>query len=63
MDKKRLLDEKRKSIVDGLDKSFIKLLEFKKYKKSPLIVTRNGEVVEINPNSVTENISYIYPKK
>lgn len=63
MDKKRLLDEKRKSIVDGLNKSFNKLVEFKKYKNSPLIVTRNGEIVELDPTTISENVAYVYPKK
>ena len=35
MDRKTELKEKRKKIVAGLEKSYQKLVEFKRYKKKP----------------------------
>ena len=40
-------------IIDGLERAYIKLIEFKKYKKTPIIVSKDGKVVEINPDSIT----------
>ena len=34
-------------IMKGLEISFQKLLEFKKQKNSPLVVMRNGKIVQI----------------
>lgn len=34
-------------IMKGLEISFQKLLEYKKQKNSPLVVMRNGKIVEI----------------
>jgi hypothetical protein len=36
-------------IKKGLDESYKKLIEFKKYKKTPLIVSKDGKVVEVYP--------------
>ncbi|GAB1858115.1 hypothetical protein MHTCC0001_29520 [Flavobacteriaceae bacterium MHTCC 0001] len=40
-------------IKDGLEKAYKRLIEFKKYKKSPIIVSKNGEVIEIAPEKIT----------
>ncbi len=34
-------------VMKGLELSFQKLLEFKKQKNSPLVVVRNGKIVEV----------------
>jgi len=39
--------ENRDQIIKGLEKAYLKLIEFKKYKKTPLIISVNGEIVEI----------------
>lgn len=36
-------------IVEGLELSYKKLLEFKKEKKSELVVLRNGKIQKIKP--------------
>lgn len=43
MKNKELLKEKREKIIKGLELAYKKLVEFKKQKKSPMIVSRNGE--------------------
>jgi len=45
--------DKRDKIIKGLERAFQKLIEFKKYKNSPIIVSRQGEIVEILPENAT----------
>ncbi|GAO29494.1 hypothetical protein [Geofilum rubicundum] len=45
------MDNSEKIII-GLEKAYKKLVEFKKYKKTPIIVSKDGRVVEINPNKI-----------
>ncbi|MFC3811398.1 hypothetical protein [Lacihabitans lacunae] len=40
-------------IIEGLEIAYKKLIEFKKYKKTPLIVSRDGKVIEIYPDQIT----------
>lgn len=40
-------------IIEGLERAYKKLIEFKKYKKTPIIVLKDGKVVEINPDTIT----------
>ena len=42
-------------IIEGLEKAYKKLIEFKKYKKTPLIISREGKVIEISPEKITAN--------
>ena len=57
MDKKNELKEKRKKIVAGLEKSYQKLVEFKRYKKSPLVIAKNGEILEIAPEKILPTLT------
>lgn len=59
MDKEAELIERRKSIIAGLEKSYQKLVEFKRYKKSPLIVSKDGKVVEIAPEKIAPSTRYL----
>ncbi|MFN2261225.1 MAG: hypothetical protein ABR595_04085 [Psychroflexus sp.] len=63
MDKNAELKEKRKKIVAGLEKTYQKLVEFKRYKKSPLIIAKNGEVLEIAPEKILPTTPYITKKR
>lgn len=42
-------------IIDGLEKAYKKLIEFKKYKKTPIIVSKDGKIIEISPEKITAN--------
>ncbi len=44
------MQELEAQIVLGFQKSFRKLIEFKKKHNSPLIVSRNGKVTIVPPN-------------
>jgi len=48
-------------IIEGLERAYIKLIEFKKYKKTPIIVSKDGKVVEINPDKITTH-NNVYSK-
>ena len=55
MKKKIKLDKDTKELLKGLEKSYQKMIDFKKYKKSPLIVSKNGKIFEIKPNDIKDN--------
>jgi len=40
-------------IREGLEKAYKKLIEFKKYKNSPIIVSKDGKIIEISPDKIT----------
>ncbi len=58
MNSKNQLDEQTQKILRGLEKSYKKMVEFKKYKKSPLIVSKNGVIVEIPPEKILPTTTY-----
>jgi hypothetical protein len=58
METKEQLKEERNKIVQGLEEANRKLVEFEKAKNSPIVVVRNGEIVEIDPDDVQPTISY-----
>jgi hypothetical protein len=41
--------EKTEQIMKGLDLAYRRLIEYKKYKRSVLIVSRNGQMVSLTP--------------
>ncbi|ARN78304.1 hypothetical protein BST97_10055 [Nonlabens spongiae] len=41
-------------IIEGLDLAFDRMLEFKKYKKTPVIVEKDGKILEIDPEVLIE---------
>jgi len=40
-------------IKEGLESTYKKLIEYKKYKKTPLIVSKGEKIVEIPPEKIT----------
>jgi len=58
MDSKEQLKEVRDKIVKGLEEAYRRLVEFKKAKNSPLVVVKNGKIVEVDPNEVPATIFY-----
>jgi hypothetical protein len=55
--KKKLLELEDK-VAKGLEEAYRKMVEFKKYKKSPIIVSRDGKVVEIDPEEISPTTVY-----
>ncbi len=58
MGTKEQLKEERDKIVKGLEETYRKLVEFKKQKKSPMIVLREGKITAVDPNDVLPTILY-----
>lgn len=57
--KVRRRDERIK-VMEGLERSYRALVEFKRYKKSPLVVEKNGEIIEIAPEDIPLTAQYVY---
>ena len=58
MESNNKFKEERDKIVKGLEEAYRRLVEYKKQKDSPIIVSRNGEILEINPNEIQPTITY-----
>ncbi|KOF02839.1 hypothetical protein AWW67_00360 [Roseivirga seohaensis] len=52
MDIKDELKELEQKVSLGLKEAYRKMVEFKKRNNSPLIVSRNGKVIEIAPKDI-----------
>ncbi len=52
-------EELTKRIIAGLEKAFEKLLEFKKQKKSDLVIMRDNKIIRIKP----EELDTYFPPK
>ena len=57
MDKTEL-NRKRELIIKGLEKAYQKMIEFKKSKKTSVVISKNGKVVEINPDEIEQTTTY-----
>lgn len=55
---KEQLKEERDRIVKGLEETYRRLVEYKKQKKSPIIMVRNGKIVAVDPNEVLPTTLY-----
>jgi hypothetical protein len=49
--------EEREKITKGLEEVYRRLIEFKKQKNSPLVISRDGEVLEIDPNEILQPVT------
>ncbi len=54
--------EHRENIIKGLEKAYRKLVAFKKYKKSPMIILKDGKVIEIPYEEIRTTYSNVYKK-
>lgn len=57
-DKKQSNKDITQRILEGLENSYQKLVEFKRYKKSPLIVAKDGVIMEIAPENMLPTTIY-----
>ncbi|MEX0812271.1 MAG: hypothetical protein WD048_08645 [Chitinophagales bacterium] len=51
------LNELEKLVRKGLENSYMKLLKFKKQKNTPLIISKNGKVVEVKVNTSSNKVN------
>ena len=54
---KEQLKDLEGKLTEGLEKAYINMLELKKQKNTPVVMSKDGEVVEVDPNTI------ISPKK
>ena len=52
------IQELEDKVVKGLEEAYKKMAKFKKQINSPLIVSRNGEVIEIKSEEIQPTIEY-----
>ena len=52
------LKAQRDKILKGLEEAYRKLVEFKKLKKSPLVIYKDGKIVEIPPDEIPPTTTY-----
>lgn len=52
------LEEKRVKLIKGLEESYRRLVEFKKYKKNPLVVSKHGKVEQICHEAINPETKY-----
>ena len=48
----------RKKLIIGLERSYEKMVEFKKSKNSPIIVSKDGKIVKLDPNKINPKTTY-----
>ncbi|CAD5254199.1 MULTISPECIES: hypothetical protein [unclassified Imperialibacter] len=58
MGTKEQLKEERDRIVKGLEETYRRLVEYKKQKKSLMIVVRNGKIEAVDPNEIPPTTLY-----
>ena len=56
-DKEKLQDLEDK-VVKGLEEAYRKMVIFKKQQNSPIIVSKNGKVIEIDPDKIASTTTY-----
>ncbi|NOR45089.1 MAG: hypothetical protein GQ534_05825 [Candidatus Delongbacteria bacterium] len=53
MKKNKQLQELEKKIAEGLTKAHKKMIIFKKYKNSPVIISKNGKVIKVKAEDIS----------
>ena len=49
-------NEDIEKIKEGLRLAYRRMIEFKKYKKTPVVVMKGEDIVEINPEDIDLNV-------
>lgn len=55
---KRTFKEESDLILKGLEKAYEKMVKLKKEKNTPLVVSRNGQVIKIPANEILPTTVY-----
>lgn len=56
----KALDEQTLKIIKGLELAYERMVEFKISKNSPIVVSKNGKIVEIAPQDIEPTTIYHY---
>lgn len=52
------VSKETEKILHGLEKAYEKMVKFKKYKNTPLIVQKDGKIVTIQANDIPSTTKY-----
>lgn len=63
MDANMQLKLERDRIVQGLEETYRRLIDFKKEKKSPMIVLKDGQIAAVDPNDMPSTTVYRRTKR
>ncbi len=55
---KEQLQELEDKIAKGLEEAYRQMVEFKKHKKSPIVMSNNGEVIKVEPDKIQPTTVY-----
>ena len=58
MNDRQELIELEEKLAKGFEEAYRKMIEFKKYKNTPVIVAKNGKVVKLKPQDVKPTTVY-----
>lgn len=58
MQTEKELKDERDKIVKGLEEAYRRLVEYKKQKKSPMVVMRGDKIVEVDPFEIAPTTVY-----
>jgi len=56
-------DDTRNKIIKGLEETYKRMVEFKKQKNSPLVVYKDGKIVELDPFEASPTTKYLHKSK
>ena len=56
----KALDEQTLKIIKGLELAYERMVKFKISKNSPIVVSKNGKIVEIAPQDIEPTTTYNY---
>ena len=56
----KALDEQSLKIIKGLELAYERMVKFKISKNSPIVVSKNGKIVEIGPQDIEPTTTYHY---
>lgn len=60
--KKTQPSEQAQAITAGLAVAYRKMLEFKQYKGTPVVVSENGKIKHLNPSDLLKSLERTQPK-
>lgn len=59
MKRNNQIDEQTQKILRGLEISYKEMVKFKKFKNSPLIIAKDGVIMEIKPKHIKPTTKYV----
>ena len=58
MEDNSTFEEESLAILRGLEVAYAKMIEFKKLKNSPVVISVNGKVLEVSANEIEPTTTY-----